>query len=606
MPSENRPTRFLFLLLSAVARASRPWTYNVPTRFVVLLLVCPLCAHAVDDVVIPPNENRTLDPIYAGAFPLPDQRVQNDTGVNVLVDLAHQASFFTMWHVPSGLNRKGFRAVGSQAALDSVLDPKGLSRVRLRIEDRRPFAWWPNADYNVVITVQTNPDSQVYLPEERAALRRFVENGGGLIVVGDRLPDDARRAAWPLNQLLQEYEAAFSGNDIEFEGVRASAIDTKPSWTPLLQGPNGEVAVTGRTVGKGRVLAAGGIGLIDWNARDLTDEAQDARLARLAEWVRWASAGKPPVGGTTRLPAAAGGGGGIYPEQEQRLGGVVVYYAKNQKQTLLDTVTNEMPGVKAQIEEWLPSGRPAEDARPASARPEMYIILSAGGGGGWAVNAYEPKEAGIISLDAEGVLSIFAHELAHTMGGPRNDAGAYAGNTPDGNQGEAHAGWFQGKIKAMRTGDRGSHDPNRLFDFDPTGTELDLAMHPDQLRERWGKGKDWTKIWWIWQKLDDHYGPTWYPRWRWVQHTRHAATPEKKLSWEEVAEDMSIAVGEDLFPFMRAAGTSLSRRRFPVAEFNGEKLQLRVAPIEVGPAGPARFDPILDYRQPIALDAPAK
>ena len=25
------------------------------------------------------------------------------------------------------------------------------------------------------------------------------------------------------------------------------------------------------------------------------------------------------------------------------------------------------------------------------------------------------------------------------------------------------------------------------------------------LREKWGKGKEWTKIWWVWQKLEDRY-----------------------------------------------------------------------------------------------------
>ena len=50
------------------------------------------------------------------------------------------------------------------------------------------------------------------------------------------------------------------------------------------------------------------------------------------------------------------------------------------------------------------------------------------GGGGWAVNAYLPKEVGIISLSRQGVLSIFAHELAHTMGGPPNDKGELAGS----------------------------------------------------------------------------------------------------------------------------------------------------------------------------------
>lgn len=70
----------------------------------------------------------------------------------------------------------------------------------------------------------------------------------------------------------------------------------------------------------------------------------------------------------------------------------------------------------------------------------MYLILSAGDGGGWAVNAFKPKENGIISLSAQGLISIYAHELAHTMGGPRNVNDQMAGRSPLYEQGEAHAG----------------------------------------------------------------------------------------------------------------------------------------------------------------------
>ena len=74
-------------------------------------------------------------------------------------------------------------------------------------------------------------------------------------------------------------------------------------------------------------------------------------------------------------------------------------------------------------------------------------------------------------------------------------------------------------------------------------------MAPEQLRKRWGKDKEWTKIWWVWQKLDDRYAPRRYPRRRWVQYTRWQNEPDKRLTWDEMVEDMSIAVGEDLFPF---------------------------------------------------------
>ena len=108
----------------------------------------------------------------------------------------------------------------------------------------------------------------------------------------------------------------------------------------------------------------------------------------------------------------------------------------------------------------------------------------------------------------------------------------------------------------------------------------------------------WRKLWWIWQKLDDRYGPTWYARWLWVKNTRWGATPERILTWDDVVEDMSIAVGEDLFPFFRDIGTTMGREALGEVEFMGDALSLPAATIELTDAGEARLEPIGDYRAP--------
>ena len=333
-----------------------------------------------------------------------------------------------------------------------------------------------------------------------------------------------------------------------------------------------------------------------WNDRasEGAPNSLDNRRETIAQAVRWAAGDEPSKNADSRLPREAAGGGPIYPELEQNVGGVIVYYARNQKAELLRAVQQDMPKAKQLVEAWLPSIVPDEP---------MYLIVSAGGGGGWAVNAYLPKETGVISLRPDGLLSVFGHEIAHTMSGPPNDRGEIAASWPQGNSGESHAGWFQGKVIATFGDDtvrsKSNRDCNRFFDFDKTGSELDLAMDPRQLADKWGKGKEWTKIWWVWQKLDDRFGPTWYPRWRWVQHTRWKDQPDKRLSWDETVEDMSIAVGEDLFPFFRKIGTTLEKDRFPAAEFAGRRIELSEAPIDVTPAGPVCLDPIGDYKQPI-------
>jgi hypothetical protein len=286
-----------------------------------------------------------------------------------------------------------------------------------------------------------------------------------------------------------------------------------------------------------------------------------------------------------------GGGGAIYPELEVQMGSIVLYYAANQREDLLRCVREHVPVAMTLIEQWLPS-KPTDEP--------MYLILAAGGGGGWAVNAFRPKENGIISLDTLGVLSIFAHELAHTMGGPRNARGEIAGRPPIPNQGEAHAGWFQGKVDAHfnpALQDRANRNANRLLEREGALTGLDLTIHheTEEGRTLWGRGTDWEKLWYIWQKLDDRYGTTWYPRWKWVQHTRWADTPDRRLTFDEMVEDMSIAVGEDLFSFFIKLGTTLEKQRLESIEFNGVQMVLPVAPIELTPAGNVRLEKAGDY-----------
>lgn len=223
----------------------------------------------------------------------------------------------------------------------------------------------------------------------------------------------------------------------------------------------------------------------------------------------------------------------------------------------------------------------------------MFLILAAGEGGGWAVNIYEPKEVGIISADPNGILSILAHEVAHTCyAGPPNSKGGDAGALP-GVFSEAHAGWFQRKADFWRTGKTG-HNANHLFTFDPDATKLDLSKG-----ESYPYGQAWTKLWWLWQKLDERYGPTWYARWLWVKNERWADQPRRALSWDDVVEDMSIAVGEDLFPMMRKIGTTLTKDRFPEAVFQGRRMRLEPAEFDLTPAGDPITEPIGDWRKPL-------
>jgi hypothetical protein len=545
------------------------------------IALLPLFPAAAEPGAAPGEKVSLADPSV-----FPPQRVRDDTGINVLLDIAHQMLFFTSWDLPPALRRQGLRVVGSQASLDSVLPAGSRARVRIPKDGELPFGWIAAPSFDVVLTIQPDPDAQPYLPEEIAALKSFVEAGGGLVMVGGGAEGEGRAGRWPLNALGAAFGVRFGGPAADVEGRKCATLRLDGPWTIDLAASGGGPVVAHRTFGSGRAAAVGDFGLIRWDGK--TPEgprSRDAVAAFLAGTIRRACEGKRPTGGEPRLPVEAAGGGPIYPEREFAVGDdFLVLAARNQKADLLRAVTEEMPKVRDGVLAWFPSSRGGK---------KTWLILAAGGGGGWAVNAYKPEEVGIISLDAEGVLSVFAHELTHNLPGPPNDGGRQAGRLP-GVFSEAHAGWFQGKIEALRTGKRDGHDPNGLFRFDRDGSGLDLAkLDPKD------SSKGWTKLWYIWQRLDERFGPTWYPRWMWVKNVRWAAEPDRALSWDDVVEDMSIACGEDLFPFFRKLGTSLGKERFPEAGFQGKKMALPEARIPMERAGDARLGPIGDFKKPL-------
>ena len=85
------------------------------TLFTTCLLAvsnCPAQTMDIAELERRSKQGKTLSAEVTAQFPLREQRVRNDTGINVLVDLAHQASFLTMWSLPGELRRHGVFASG--------------------------------------------------------------------------------------------------------------------------------------------------------------------------------------------------------------------------------------------------------------------------------------------------------------------------------------------------------------------------------------------------------------------------------------------------------------------------------------------------------------
>lgn len=516
-----------------------------------------------------------------------------DKGYNVLIDVSHQCSFASLWGLGGRLHELGYRSITNQASVNTVLDPEGFCRIRIPYDTENkiyPFAWYPNFNYNVIITEQTDLNAQHYTDKEIKAMVDFVKDGGALVIGAVPVGEQEKLDAWALNQLVGEFGAKLTTESDKYRGMDYAVLNVNDDWTVVAKGENGKCVIAQREFEGGKVTVLGHVDAIRTKGDDEAYNQESKQL--LDTLLAWSCEGQDKQEGEPRLPQPMGGGGAIYPELEFVSGDIVVYYTENQKQELIDVVKNEYPRITELVQSWIPS-KPTKEP--------MYLILSAGDGGGWAVNAFKPKENGIISLSAKGLISIYAHELAHTMGGPRNVNDEIAGRSPLHEQGEAHAGWFQGKIDAVYDSTLIPLGVKNSLAFynSPRFGKVDLVKYnaDPEYQEKVGKGADWALTWYIWQMMDETYGNTWYPRWRWIQYNRWKDEPQKQLTFEETFEDMSIAVGEDLFPFINSLGVSLSRKNMGTVEYNGEKITLKPARVKAKAPSRIVLDPIGDYKQ---------
>lgn len=508
-----------------------------------------------------------------------------DKGYNVLIDLSHQCQFNFMWRLPDMLHQKGFRSVTSQASLGSVLDEKGVSRIRIPYDPEHkiyPFAWYPNFKYNVIITFQNDPSAPLYTEQECLLLQDFVSKGGSLVILAD--PVKAEQIGnWSLNYLLKKFDASYTEDYQYYRNRRHIGLALSEYWIPWEVGNDSLPVRAYREYGKGRIAV--GTALDDFLSNG---EGGSSFIDQMMDWL---CEKQVPVGGEPRLPQTMGGGGSIYPEMENVINGMVTYYAPTVNPILLECVKNEFLRINNTLLQWYPSRQTEEP---------MFLVLSAGNGGGWAVNSFFPKENGIISQDSTSLISIYGHELAHTLAGPVNKKGQVAADVPFGNQGEAHAGWFQGKIEALYNEELRQHANKKceVFFHSTEFEKLDLNRYArdGEYAKQFSYGAGWYKLWYIWQRLDDTYGNTWYPRWKYVQHTRWQDEPTRLLSWEEMIEDMSLATGNDLFPFFISLNTTLERRELGEVVYQGKRVKLPKAVIPIIEPGNVCLTPIENYK----------
>ncbi len=143
--------------------------------------------------------------------------------------------------------------------------------MRIRWDEEKkiyPFAWHPNFSYNVIITYQSDPNAQSYLPEEQKALEQFVRKGGGLIIFGIPPKDETVANNWSLNALCKKFDAEIkTGHDI-YRDKPYAVIEHSSAWKVTAKGNKGLPVAVSRKFGKGHIVIFGHNELLQANRRD--------------------------------------------------------------------------------------------------------------------------------------------------------------------------------------------------------------------------------------------------------------------------------------------------------------------------------------------------
>jgi hypothetical protein len=386
-----------------------------------------------------------------------------------------------------------------------------------------------------------------YLPEDIALVRAFLEEGGGVLVLGDfgtfRDEKDYR-----LNEIARAFGAEFAeeaakeplradpdlrAEDVRTYGGKTVRLERPEDWKILLRDADGRVVLARRSVGKGS-LALGSRALAGQKP-DATDPINEAWWRPL---LRDLARGKPV---DPRRPPQ-----GKMPEREVERDGLRIRYSE-----YLEATADEIFAIYAR-------SRPAlERILGVPPAPDMLtsLILLPTGGGGFSSG----REIGLgiwwggFPKERYGMVELLGHEATHSWVLPfaeplwNEGIATYVGialGRELGHREEADATlrrWIEGARR---------HDPDL--------TRMDLAAEegiPHEVRM--------AKPMWIFEELRKET-PDILARYFRAKRTLIDPKTARRYGAEDSVAVLSQAAGRDLFPWFRSLGVRLERSRTAV------------------------------------------
>jgi hypothetical protein len=395
-----------------------------------------------------------------------------------------------------------------------------------------------------LLILQSSASPCPYLPEDIQAVRKFLREGGGVVVLGD-YATFRKEKEYKLNTLVRNFGAEFlneraekplkgysilSKNKIESYSPKTIKLEEPSEWKVLVKDAQGQVVMAWRRVGKGRLVVA---------SRSLCGRNPNAGDPINDSW--WKPLLKRITAQKTidhkRRPKNQ------MPENRTQRERLPIQYS--------DYMKSYADAIYAVYDECFPVIREVMGVPPAEGMLTNLILLPTGGGGfssgssiglaAWWGNFPEKKY---------GMVELISHESTHSWVHPFTE--------PMWNEGIAtYVGILVGRKLGLE------EDANRTMEgwikgarrYDKDMTELDLA-----------NGKDvphvvrMAKPMWIFEQLRREKPDIVA---RYFQTKRKLATRDKlgKYTADDSVAVLSIAMERDLFPWFQSLGITVDRSK---------------------------------------------
>ena len=298
----------------------------------------------------------------------------------ILIDQSHDYTFLWDWRMGRCyLAKAGMQYTRNMATLDTTANPDLFKYDALMI----PQVWC----------------GAEFLPQEINTIKTFVEQGGGLLLVG--VSENKRvKGEFPLHRLAREFEIHFNKNTsttkdfkiikheitagvtkYETEGKDFGTVTVPSNWDIFLTDLENNVIGAAGTYGKGRVIV-----LADHFVINMDTTHNHLLVENMAKWMSKNVAGKDP----NFVPIER-----IYPECSLEQGLITYQYSKNLEHRIM-LLYNNYEKVTTYLKQMM----------SVDCVYSLTILALAGGGGGYSSG----REIGIGLLTSdEYALAVYSH-----------------------------------------------------------------------------------------------------------------------------------------------------------------------------------------------------